>query len=147
MDRTKVLYGPRTQAYGETYYLKGKIQVLDRTKALYGPRTHAYGETNYSEEKLRVSDTTRRNQTSVLKSETRCYQKYGQNSLLGYLLGWCILDFSFSEDYLVRYGTLDLYLVYSHKSNLLWVGIILFDSFNRFKFIAFWYEISSSECR
>ena len=27
--------------------LKEKIQVLDRTKALHGPRTQAYGETNY----------------------------------------------------------------------------------------------------
>ena len=51
MDRTKALYGPRTQAYGKTNYLKEKIQVLDRTKALYGPRTQAYGETNYLKEK------------------------------------------------------------------------------------------------
>ena len=47
LDRTKALYGPRTQAYGETKYLKEKRQVLDRTKALHGPRTQAYGETNY----------------------------------------------------------------------------------------------------
>ena len=26
---------------------KKKLQVLDRTKALYGPRTQAFGETNY----------------------------------------------------------------------------------------------------
>ena len=33
--------------------IKGKkIQVLDKTKALYGPRTQAYGETNYLKEKL-----------------------------------------------------------------------------------------------
>ena len=47
---TKALYGPRTQAYGETKYKKKKLlllQVLDRTKALYGPRTQAYGETKY----------------------------------------------------------------------------------------------------
>ena len=31
---------------------KKKLQVLDRTKALYGPRTQAYGETNYLKEKL-----------------------------------------------------------------------------------------------
>ena len=102
MDRIKTLYGPRTQAYGETNYLKEKLRVLDRTKALYGPRTQAYGETNYSKEKLRVSDTTWHNQTSVLGSETRCYQKYGQNSLLGYPFGWCILRFLFSDDYLMR---------------------------------------------
>ena len=51
MDRNKALYGPQTQAYGETNYLKEKIRVLDRTKFLYGPRTQAYGETNYLEEK------------------------------------------------------------------------------------------------
>ena len=91
--------------------------------------------------------TSRYNPTSVLGSKTRCYRKHSQRAtLLGNPLGWFILDLSFSEDYLGRYGTLDFYLVYSHKSNLLWVGIILFDSFNRFKFIAFWYEISSSEC-
>ena len=28
-----------------------KTQVLDRTKTLYGPRTQAFGETNYLEEK------------------------------------------------------------------------------------------------
>ena len=28
-------------------YLKAKVQVLDRTKALYGPRTQASGDTNY----------------------------------------------------------------------------------------------------
>ena len=47
MDRTKALYGHRTQAYRETNYLREKTKVLDRTKALYGPRTQAYGETNY----------------------------------------------------------------------------------------------------
>ena len=52
-------YGPRTQAYGETNYLKEKLQVLDRTKALYGPRTQAYGETNYLKEKLQVLDRTK----------------------------------------------------------------------------------------
>ena len=31
--------------------IKEKLQVLDRTKALYGPRTQAYGETNYFEGK------------------------------------------------------------------------------------------------
>ena len=47
LDRSKALYGPWTQAYEETNYLKEKLQVLDRSKALYGPRTQAYGETNY----------------------------------------------------------------------------------------------------
>ena len=47
MDRTKALYGLRTQAYAETNYLTEKIQVLDRTKVSYGPQTQAYGETNY----------------------------------------------------------------------------------------------------
>src|SRR6266581_3188215 len=47
LDRTKALYGPRTQASGETKYLEAKPQVLDKTKALYGPRTQASGETNY----------------------------------------------------------------------------------------------------
>ena len=47
MDRTKALHGPRTQAYGETKYIKEILQVLDRTKALYGPQTQAYGETKY----------------------------------------------------------------------------------------------------
>ena len=48
LDRTKALYGPRTQAYGETKYTEEKLHVLDRTKALYGPRTQAYGETKYT---------------------------------------------------------------------------------------------------
>ena len=52
LDRTKALYGPRTQAYGETNYLKEELQVLDRTKALYGSWNQAYGETNYLKEKL-----------------------------------------------------------------------------------------------
>ena len=47
LDRTKAWYGPRTQAYGETPYLKEKKKVLYRTKALFGPRTQANGETNY----------------------------------------------------------------------------------------------------
>ena len=47
LDRTKALYGPRTQAYGETKYKNYLLQVLDRTKALYRPRTQAYGETKY----------------------------------------------------------------------------------------------------
>jgi len=73
LDRTKVLYGPRTQTYGETNYLKKylsfgqnqdivwssdsnlwgnqllkeNIYVLDRTKVLYGRWTQIYGETNY----------------------------------------------------------------------------------------------------
>ena len=47
LDRTKVLYGPWTQTYGETNYFKKK--VLDRTKVLHGPRTQTYGETNYFE--------------------------------------------------------------------------------------------------
>ena len=59
LDRTKALYGPRTQVYGETNYLKEKLQVVDRTKALYGPRTQAYGETNYLKEKLQVLDRTK----------------------------------------------------------------------------------------
>ena len=52
LDRTKALYGPRTQAYGETKYTEEKLQVLDRTKALHGPRTQACGETNYLKVKL-----------------------------------------------------------------------------------------------
>ena len=55
-----------------------KVQVLDRTKALYGLRTQAYGETNYLKEKIQVSDTTRYNHTSVHGSEARCYRKHGQ---------------------------------------------------------------------
>ena len=72
LDKTKVLYGPRTQTYGETNYLDEKTefwtepkycmvlrlkpmgkpttyqnQVLNRTKVLHGPRTQTYGETNY----------------------------------------------------------------------------------------------------
>ena len=47
LDRTKALYGPWTQAYGETKYIKKISQVLDRTKALHGPRTQAYGKTKY----------------------------------------------------------------------------------------------------
>ena len=43
LDRTKALYGSRTQAYGETNYMKEKARVLDRTKALYGPQTLSYG--------------------------------------------------------------------------------------------------------
>ena len=103
LDRTKALYGPRTQAYGKTNYLKEIIQVLDRTKALYGPRTQAYGETNYLKEKIQVSDTTRYNHTSVHGSEARCYRKHSQNStLLGNPLGWFILGSSFSGNYLTR---------------------------------------------
>ena len=75
MDRTKVLYGSRTQTYEETNYLKKilsfgqnqgiawssdsnlwgnqllKNQVSDRTKVLHGPRTQTYGETNYFKKK------------------------------------------------------------------------------------------------
>ena len=51
LDRTKTLYGRRTQAYGETNYLWKKPKVLDRTKAMYGPRTQAYGETIYLRKK------------------------------------------------------------------------------------------------
>ena len=47
LDRTRASYGPRTQAYGETNYLKEKTKALGRTKTLYGPQTQAYGETNY----------------------------------------------------------------------------------------------------
>ena len=101
LDRIKALYGPRTQAYGETNYLEQKIQVLDRTKTLYGPQTQAYGETNYLKEKLQVLNTTRCNQTSVLGSEARYYRKYGQNStLLDSPLGWIILGSSFLGTYL-----------------------------------------------
>ena len=71
MDRTKALYGPRTQAYGETNYLKEKIQVLDRTKALYGPQTQAYGETNYLKEKIQVLDRTKpMGKPTILKENT-----------------------------------------------------------------------------
>ena len=39
LDRTKVLYGPRTQTYREISYLKKKKKkVLDKTKVLRGPR-------------------------------------------------------------------------------------------------------------
>ena len=43
------MYGPRTQSYKETTYLK-EVQVLDRTNVSYGPRTQIYGETNYLKE-------------------------------------------------------------------------------------------------
>ena len=70
---------------------------------LYSPRTQAYGETNYLREKVQVLDTTRYNHTSFLGSEARCYQKHSQSStLLGNLLRWFILGFSFSGDYLMR---------------------------------------------
>ena len=46
LDRTKVLYDPRTQTYGKTNYFKKK--VLDKTKVLHGPRTQAYRETRHS---------------------------------------------------------------------------------------------------
>ena len=49
LDRTKVLYGLRTQTYGETNYLDEKTEFL--TEPLYGPRTQTYGETNYLDEK------------------------------------------------------------------------------------------------
>ena len=35
---------------------KKKSQVLDRTKAFHGPRTQAHGETKYLKEKLRYMD-------------------------------------------------------------------------------------------
>ena len=38
--------------------IKEKLQVLDRTKALYGPQTQAYGETNYLKEKIQVLNGT-----------------------------------------------------------------------------------------
>ena len=66
LDRTRALYGPRTQAYGETNYLKEKTKVLDRTKALYGPRTQAYGETNY----LRKNKSFGQNQGIVWSSDS-----------------------------------------------------------------------------
>ena len=53
------MYGPQTRAYGETNYLKEKLQVLERIKALYGPQTHTYGETNYLKEKIQVLDKTK----------------------------------------------------------------------------------------
>ena len=59
LDRTWASYGPRTQAYGETNYLKEKTKVLYRTKALYVPRTQAHGETNYLQEKTKVLDRTK----------------------------------------------------------------------------------------
>ena len=59
LDRTKALYGPRTQAYGETKYKKENSKILDRTKALYGPQTQAYGETKYLKEKLRTLKSIR----------------------------------------------------------------------------------------
>ena len=49
LNRTKVLYGPRTQTYGETNYLDKK-KILDKTKVLYGPRIQTYGETNHFHE-------------------------------------------------------------------------------------------------
>ena len=49
LDRLKALYGPRTQAYGETKYKKEISEVLDRLKPLHGPRPQACGETNYSD--------------------------------------------------------------------------------------------------
>ena len=35
------------------------LQVLDRTKALYGPQTQAYGETNYPDGKVLGSNTVK----------------------------------------------------------------------------------------
>ena len=52
LDRTMALHGLRTQAYGETKYIKEILQVLDRTKALHGPRTQAYGESKYIKKKF-----------------------------------------------------------------------------------------------
>ena len=59
LDKTKALYGPRTQAYGETKYSKKKPQVLDRTNALHGTRTQAYGKTKYLKKKPQVLDRTK----------------------------------------------------------------------------------------
>ena len=59
LDRTKALYGPRTQAYGEIKYKTEKSKVLDRTKALHGSRTQAYGETKYKKEISQVLDRTK----------------------------------------------------------------------------------------
>ena len=46
--------GPALGAYVRNInkYKKEILQVLDRTKALYGPRTQAYGETKYKKEIL-----------------------------------------------------------------------------------------------
>ena len=96
LDRTKAMYGPRTQAYGETNYLRKKqwfwterrhcmvlglkpmgkattwekTKVLDRTKALYGPRTQANGETNY----LRKNKSFGQNQGIVRSSESSLWR-------------------------------------------------------------------------
>ena len=45
LDWTKVLYGPRTETYGETNYFKK--QVLDKTKVLHGRCIQTYGETSH----------------------------------------------------------------------------------------------------
>ena len=91
-NRTMALYGPWTQAYGETNNLRKKqrfwteprhcivlglkpmgkpttwekTSVLDRTKELYGPWIQAYGETNY----LRKNKNFGRNQGIVWSSDS-----------------------------------------------------------------------------
>ena len=64
------MYGRRTQAYGETNYLRKKTKVLDRTKVLYGPQTQANGETNY----LRINKGFEQNQGIVWSSTSTCGQ-------------------------------------------------------------------------
>ena len=59
LDRTKVLHGPRTQAYGETRHIEHKGQVLDITNPLHGLRTQAYWETRHIEPKSQVLDRTK----------------------------------------------------------------------------------------
>ena len=70
LDRTKALYGPRTQAYGETTYLKEKTMFLDRTKALFGPRTQANVETNY----LRKNKSFGQNQGIAWSSDSSLWR-------------------------------------------------------------------------
>ena len=43
LNRTKALYGSRTQAYGETNYLKEKTKVLDTIWTLYDPQALSHG--------------------------------------------------------------------------------------------------------
>ena len=50
---------------------KKKNQVLDRTKVLYGPRTQIYGETSYFQEKKKLS--TRQNQGLTWSSDSNLW--------------------------------------------------------------------------
>ena len=111
MDKTKALYGPRTQASGETNYLEQKNTSSVHNLDVVWPS----GSTPERSYPLMVGLIPRPNGVLSLSSDSqylgnqcncdgaRCYQKHGQSpSLPGNPLGWFILNFSSSGSYLTH---------------------------------------------